>query len=301
MDQPKVERLLRLMALMSGNVDYTVDELARQLGTSYRSVYRYIDTFKECGFVVEKRAPNLYKLVSTPDDYPEFSNLVCFSDEEAHLVNNLIDRLDPTNALKANLQKKLAVIYDSTGIADIAGGRPMRGIVETLAKGIRGKKKVVLKNYESGHSHTVRDRFIEPFGFTTNYIDVWGFDLQDGRNKLFKLSRMEQALLLEDEDWTNEAKHEKQGLDVFGMSGRTPLHVRLRLGVMAKNLLLEEHPLAENDLTEEKGSWILDTQVYNYAGICRFYVGAASDVQILESNDFEKYVSDYVSKYLLKQ
>ena len=284
------------MALMSGSVDYTVDELARQLETSYRSIYRYIDTFKECGFVVEKLAPNVYKLKSMPEDYPEFQNLVYFSDEEAHLVNNLIDRLDPTNALKANLQKKLAIIYDSTGIADLVDGRSLRNIVETLAHGIREKKKVVLKNYESGNSHTVRDRYIEPFGFTTNYIDVWGFDLQDGRSKLFKVSRMQEAMLLEDEPWTNEDKHEKQGLDVFGMSGRTPL-----LGVMAKNLLLEEHPLAENDLTEEKGSWILDTQVYNYAGICRFYVGAASDVQILESNDFEKYVSDYVSKYLLKR
>ena len=299
MDQPKVERLLRLMALMSGSVDYTVDQLARMLDTSYRSVYRYIDTFKECGFVVEKRSPNVYKLISTPEDYPEFSNLVCFSDEEAHLVNNLIDRLDQTNALKANLQKKLAIIYDSTGIADFIDGRSLRSIVETLAKGIRARKKVVLKNYESGNSHTVRDRLIEPFGFTTNYIDVWGFDLQDGRNKLFKVSRMEEAQLLEDEDWTNETKHEKQGLDVFGMSGRTPLHVRLKLGVMAKNLLLEEHPLAENDLSEEGGSWILDTDVYNYAGICRFYVGAASDASIIDSPDFSAYVAEYVSMYLL--
>ena len=300
MDQPKIERLLRLMALMSGSVDYTVDELAERLETSYRSIYRYIETFKECGFVVEKLAPNVYKLKSTPEDYPEFSNLVYFSDEEAHLVNNLIDRLDPTNALKANLQKKLAIIYDSTGIADLVDGRSLRNIVETLARGIRLKKKVVLKNYESGNSHTIRNRYIEPFGFTTNYIDVWGYDLEDGRNKLFKVSRIEEALLVEEEDWENEAKHEKQGLDVFGMSGRTPLHVRLRLGVMAKNLLVEEHPLAENELKLVKGEWILDTSVYNFAGVCRFYVGVASDAEILDSPSFEEYVADYVSKYLNK-
>ena len=300
MDQPKIERLLRLMALMSGNVDYTVEELASRLETSYRSIYRYIETFKECGFVVEKLAPNVYKLKSTPEDYPEFSNLVYFSDEEAHLVNNLIDRLDPTNALKANLQKKLAIIYDSTGIADLVDVRSLRNIVETLARGIRLKKKVVLKNYESGNSHTVRDRYIEPFGFTTNYIDVWGYDLEDGRNKLFKVSRIEEALLVEEEDWENETKHEKQGLDVFGMSGRTPLHVRLRLGVMAKNLLVEEHPLAENELKLEKGAWILDTDVYNYAGVCRFFVGVASDASVIDSPEFETYVAEYVSKYLKK-
>lgn len=54
MDQPKLERMLRLMKMLSGNVNYTVNELAERLGTTYRSIYRYIDTFKECGFAVEK-------------------------------------------------------------------------------------------------------------------------------------------------------------------------------------------------------------------------------------------------------
>jgi predicted DNA-binding transcriptional regulator YafY len=54
MDQPKLERLLRLMKLMTGNVNYTVDDLAERLDTSYRSIYRYIETFKRAGFVVHK-------------------------------------------------------------------------------------------------------------------------------------------------------------------------------------------------------------------------------------------------------
>ena len=52
MDQPKVERMLRLMMLLSGGVNYTIDELADKLETSYRSIYRYLDTFKAAGFVV---------------------------------------------------------------------------------------------------------------------------------------------------------------------------------------------------------------------------------------------------------
>ena len=34
MDQPKIERMLRLMKLMSGSVNYSVDELASKLGMS---------------------------------------------------------------------------------------------------------------------------------------------------------------------------------------------------------------------------------------------------------------------------
>ncbi|MBP5571677.1 MAG: transcriptional regulator, partial [Bacteroidales bacterium] len=78
----------------------------------------------------------------------------------------------------------------------------------------------------------------------------------------------------------------------------TPLHVRLSLSVRAKNLLVEEHPLAENCLTRQKDRWILDTDVYNYAGVCRFYVGLASDIQILDSPAFESYVADYVARNL---
>ena len=53
MEQARIERTLRLMRLMSGNVYLTVGQLAKRLDTSTRSIYRYIDTFKTCGFAVE--------------------------------------------------------------------------------------------------------------------------------------------------------------------------------------------------------------------------------------------------------
>ena len=64
MDQPKFERLLRLMRLLSGNVTYSIDELAQKLEMSERTIYRYIDTFKAAGFAVEKLYGNIYRLTS---------------------------------------------------------------------------------------------------------------------------------------------------------------------------------------------------------------------------------------------
>ena len=118
MDQPKIERLLRLMKMMSGNVNYTIDELAEKLGTSYRSIYRYIDTFKESGFVVEKLHSNVYKLGKMPRSYVDLKNLIYFSEEEAYIVNSLINSLDSTNTLKTNLKKKLSAVYNSTSIVN---------------------------------------------------------------------------------------------------------------------------------------------------------------------------------------
>ena len=54
MDQPKIERVLRLMQLLSGSRRYTIEELAERLDMSARTIYRYIDTFKAVGYVVRK-------------------------------------------------------------------------------------------------------------------------------------------------------------------------------------------------------------------------------------------------------
>ena len=40
------------MKMMAGNNNYTVEDMAERLGISYRSVYRYIDTFKEAGEIL---------------------------------------------------------------------------------------------------------------------------------------------------------------------------------------------------------------------------------------------------------
>ena len=34
------------MKMMSGNINYTIDELAERLDMSYRTIYRYIDTIR---------------------------------------------------------------------------------------------------------------------------------------------------------------------------------------------------------------------------------------------------------------
>ena len=220
MDQPKIERVLRLMTLMSGSVEYTIDELAGKLDTSYRSIYRYIDTFKQCGFAVEKIHGNVYRLAKLSPKYPDLDKLVHFSEEEACLVNHLIDRLDPTNSLKAGLQRKLAAIYSSTSIADYIDRRSNAANVEALSRAVREKKAVRLLRYESGHSGRIRDRHVEPFGFTTNFIDVWAYDLEDGRNKIFKIARMEEVEVQDAEPWIREAEHERLGMDVFRMAVR---------------------------------------------------------------------------------
>lgn len=300
MDQPKIERLLRLMKMMSGNVNYTIDELAEKLGTSYRSIYRYIDTFKESGFVVEKLHSNVYKLGKMPRSYVDLKNLIYFSEEEAYIVNSLINSLDSTNTLKTNLKKKLSAVYNCTSIVTYVQKKELAEHIELLGQAIREKKRVILKSYESSHSYEVSDRFIEPFEFTTNCIDIWGYDLEKMENRVFKISRIGWVSLLDD-SWCNEDRHEKSKTDCFRISSFKQNPIKLELSLMAKNLLIEEYPMAEQDLRKEDDKWILETMVSGMEGVGRFVIGLLNDIKVIESQELDNYISDYISKYLNRE
>lgn len=297
MDQPKIERVLRLIQMMSGSKNYTIDQLADMLGTSYRSIYRYIDTFKECGFVVLKVRSNVYKLGKMPKAHTDLQNLIYFSEEEAYIVNGLIDSLDVSNVLKGTLKKKLAAIYSSIGNIDYVVNRAAAEHIESLGQAIREKKRVILKGYESSHSNEVSDRFIEPFEFTTNCVDVWGYDIEKQENRVFKISRIDRVSILED-TWVNENKHQKSKTDYFRISGFTQTPVKLELSMMAKNLLLEEFPLADKDLKNIDGKWILETTVSGMEGVGRFVIGLAKEIRILDSEPLKEYIRNYTKLYL---
>ena len=297
MDQPKIERMLRLMKMMSGNINYTVEELGDKLGISYRSIYRYIDTFKASGFVVEKLQKNIYKLGKMPRSYVDMKNLIYFSEEEAYIIDSLINGLDETNTLKTDLKKKLSAVYNFTTMISYVQRKDLAERVEALGKAIRGKKKVVLKSYESANSKEVTDRHVEPFAFTTNCIDIWGYDTEKHENRIFKISRIG-SVEIQEEAWEYEEKHERSKTDCFRMSGYEQTPVKLELGIQAKNLLLEEYPLAEKDLKREGKKWVLETMVSDMAGVGRFVIGLAHDIKVVDSPALTEYIKEFVSKHL---
>lgn len=290
MDQPKLERLLRLMKLLTGNVNYTVNDLAERLDTSYRSIYRYIETFKDAGFVIHKLEGGVYKLGKESPHFREISQLVHFTDEEAHIVNQLIEGLDDTNMLKQNLRKKLSSVYNCTSMAtSIVKGRNASNVNKILAA-IEERKQVLLCDYSSSHTGDVRTRLVEPFGFTTNYVQIWCYEPDSGMNKLFKTSRVGSVEIL-DNRWESEDKHHEGYIDIFRMTGYEQHRVMLELGMLSHNLLLEEYPLSERDIKPlDNGRWLLDTYVCNYLGISRFVIGLLDDIRVVDSPEFSNYL-----------
>lgn len=293
MDQPKLERLLRLMKMLTANNDLTVDEIAEKLGISPRSVYRYIDTFRDAGFVI-KKTNNCPKLDKSSPYFKDISELIHFTEEEAYILKSAIESIDENNLLKQNLKKKLYTVYDYNILAEtIVSGKNGRNVGQ-LVQAIENKKQVVLKNYSSVHGNVIRDRLVEAYAFTTNYVQVWCFCPEENKNKLFKISRIGSVEIIPD-TWQFEANHQSGYIDVFRMNSHEIYPVKLKLGLRAANLLVEEFPLASKCLTKlPDNKWLFESDVCTYDGVGRFVMGLLDDIEIVDSPDLKKYIVDHL-------
>ncbi|MBN2764909.1 MAG: transcriptional regulator [Paludibacteraceae bacterium] len=290
MDQPKLERLLRLMKLLTANNSLTVDEIAEKLCISARSVYRYIDTFKDAGFVI-KKTNNCPKLDKSSPYFKDISELIHFTEEEAYILKSAIESIDENNLLKQNLKKKLYTVYDYNILAEtIVSGKNGRN-VQQLVQAIENKKRVILKNYSSANGNTIRDREVEAYAFTTNYVQIWCYCPVENKNKLFKISRINSVEMLP-EAWKHEAQHQSGYIDVFRINSDETMPVKLKLGLRSASLLVEEFPLASKYLNKISDSeWIFESDVCSYDGVGRFILGLLDDIEIIDSQELEKHIA----------
>ncbi|MEF9931611.1 MAG: WYL domain-containing protein [Bacteroidales bacterium] len=299
MDQPKIERLLRLMKMLTANNKYTVEDLSDKLNMSIRTIYRYVDTFRDAGFAIKKNNGYI-KLDRKSPYFKDISQLIHFTDEEAYILKSAIESIDETNLIKQNLKAKLYSVYDYKVLAECVVKGSNAHNVNALIEAIENKKQVILHNYTSAHSKKISDRIIEPFSFTTNYIQLWAYDTETisptiNANKLFKISRIESVEILE-KKWEHERKHLQGYIDLFRITGYTQMPVKLQLGIRAASLLIEEFPLAEKELKKiSEEYWILATNVCSYEGIGRFVLGLLDDITVIESNDFKTFLRKRIS------
>ena len=302
MDQPKLERLLRLMKLLTANTTYNVDQLAERLGMSRRTVYRYIDTFREAGFVIKKTG-DCIRLDKESPHFRDISQLVHFTEEEAVILKRAIENIDDTNLLKQNLKRKLYSVYDNRTLADtVVRGRNAPNI-HHLIEAIEQQRQVVLHGYRSAHGGEVRDAASSPSpsrpttcrcGATT----VWCYDTEDGVCKLFKTARIGEVEPT-DTPWEHADAHTEGFIDAFRMHGTQRHRVRLELGLLAYNLLYEEYPLAERDVRPlGRGRWLLDTEVANFTGVGRFVVGLLDDIRVVDTPELTEHIRTYIAENL---
>ena len=297
MDHGRILRLLNLMKLLSSNVDYTIRELMDRLAISRRSIFRYLDTLRIAGFAVAKKGTNIHKLLSMPKEGINLSNLIHFSEEEAYLLHNLIGALTSDCQVAINLENKLAALFDATSVTEIIGNKITGENIMRLRQAIDEKKQVTLVRYESGNTMSISDRLVEPIKFSSNYRDVYAYEVSTGITKVFKISRISQVEVSL-ADWQHEDMHEKIETDCFRMAGKEDIPVTLKMTLKAKNLLIEEYPLASKYVSYDGEYWWFRGNVKDLAGVGRFVIGLADQIQVIGSEELVNYIRDFSNNFL---
>lgn len=285
------------MKLLSSNVDYTIRELMDRLAISRRSIFRYLDTLRIAGFAVAKKGTNIHKLLSMPKEGINLSTLIHFSEEEAYLLHNLIGALTSNCQVAINLENKLAAMFDATSVTEIIGNKITGENIMRLRQAIDEKKQVTLIRYESGNTMSISDRLVEPIKFSSNYRDVYAYEVSTGITKVFKISRIS-LVDVSLADWQHEDKHEKIETDCFRMAGKEDIPVTLKMTLKAKNLLIEEYPLASKYISYDGKDWWFKGNVKDLAGVGRFVIGLADQMDIINSPALVNYLKIFTERNL---
>jgi len=189
-------------------------------------------------------------------------------------------------------------------------GGPGINIIHKLETAKREGLQVILKNYQSKSSTS--DRSVEAYIILANQDVLICYELDKKENRVFKISRIGDVEITNTK-WKNQLKYRQEPrFDLFGMmesENEPPIHLRLKLKNYAKTLLVEEYPRAKRLLAghnpstdklclapDRKETWILDIQVFNLAGVARFYLGLAPFIEILEGEPLKEYLHGYIAE-----
>ena len=121
--------------------------------------------------------------------------------------------------------------------------------------------------------------------------------MSTGITKVFKISRINQVEVSLT-DWQYEEKHEKIETDCFRMTGKEDIPVTLKMTLKAKNLLIEEYPLSSKYIFFDGEHWWFKGSVKDPAGVGRFVIGLADQVEVVSSQILIEYLLDFHKKHI---
>lgn len=293
------ERQLRLMVLLTQNREYTIEELCRHLDMSRRTLYRYLELFRDIGFEVVKQ-DNVYRLDKSSPFFRDITSLIHFTEDEALTLRHLLDGISGTDIQARHLRHKLERIYDFGILNIIESDAGHADNLQKLYEAMKQHRQVVLHDYSSAHSNRTDNRAVEPYMFLNNHNEVRCYELKSGQNKTFKVSRIGRVEVLE-LLWCHEADHRRVFTDLFQFSGDERHRVTLRLGRLSCNLLKEEYPQATRLLQADGDShWLLTTEVCSFQGIGRFVLGLFEDIEVMDSPEFLEFLRAKIRSYARK-
>jgi proteasome accessory factor C len=324
-NQHRIYRVFQLINQLQAGPAKSSGSLAKMLGVTVRSVYRYLDLLEQLGFRVEKDAHGKFFLAAsgafgpTPEGFtadgstPEGAagQPEPFTPQESAYLAQLVLATGRDHPLAEGVLLKVLPKEQSEGselaaldpaVLEVGARMVFRAhlakAVEALSYAIQHKRQVVLRGYYSANSQKQSDRRVEPQCFTDNFATLSAYEPTSGTNKYFRVERISAVEVLPNA-MEHEEKHAYFKPDVFGFQGQhEPLQVEWTMTLRARLLLQEEYPMSRALVVpaDEPGRYRFSATVYSYKGPGRFVLGFLDDVDVTGSDGFRKYLRGVVRR-----
>ncbi|MBO0932062.1 helix-turn-helix transcriptional regulator [Fibrella aquatilis] len=296
-DHTQLLRTLNLIRLLTDRPGKTVAQLARLLAVTTRTVYRYLETLEAVGYAVDVHPQTKQYFLFEADA----KQRTTFTADESALVSRLLTALPTEHPLTDSIRRKLFVTSELLPFADELQDRHRAVLVERLADALRTGRQVRLLRYHSANSNTITDRLVEPLELIDNYATLKAYDPGDGKEKTFKIKRIEDVAVLEQRNVHAPTVAAQLPVDAFGMDGPEPLLVVLYLNRRAYHLLLEERPLTRPYLEPRPHDadfpYQFRGEVRDWRGIGRFVLGMADQVRVIEPDPFKAFLKEKLGSF----
>lgn len=277
-NQNKLLRLLQLISVLQASPAKTMKSIAKLIGSTERTVYRYLDLLKAVGFNVEKDTNHKVYIDNGGLDIKQM-----FTVDEIKLIQESILVVAKSSPLKDSIIQKLSLNNE----ASLAGKNLLKvhlsNLVEKINLAIHDKKVIVLKKYYSANSQKISDRQVEPIKLTDNYTSLVAFEIASESIKYFNLERITDVQI-KNQSIANESKHKDVNPDVFGFGEKEKSYkLLMKMSLRAWLFLKDEYPMTVSYTKKDKksGQYILKTTVYSLIPAKRFAKGLPGEIEFL--------------------
>lgn len=293
MRMDKYGRELDLILILTENASYTAQQIADRLGITRRNLYYYFDYLRDCGFNLQKTGTT-YRLDRSSSFFRRLHEQISLSEYGAAYICRRLDSDDTRDHTAVNIRQKLARSFNLPDAVNPELQRRMNDCVAKLREAMATRKMVVLHKYASPHSNTVTDRIVEPYQLMNDERDVRCHEIRSHENKTFRLSRMESVEII-DVPWTFDDRHKQMYTDMFMFTGEQRYTVKMRMGLLSYNLMVEEYPQSAKCFTADGDTdWIFEGEVVSFLGIGRFVLGLYEDIKVIGCEEFKAYLAEKI-------
>lgn len=296
------ERLVRLLLLLAERPNvHKLKELAERLDDHQENITNDIKCLRRMGFEVNCDAPNYTYSISNQKTYRELDSLLLFSLEDQQLLRAAIQLLKIDDRKKGILANKLISLYDFRQLGHTFLLAPYLEMVDLLKTAGTKKRQVILEQYHSSNSNTISDRLVEPFKVNVEEDTVQTFDVDNGKVKHFRISRVVR-IKMTDSPWENESLHYNREIDPFRIVNNDQVMVRLSINLAAKNELIERFPATRAHIlpTHEPDRFHFQCKVNRqFYGLTNFILGfhIYGAIEILSPDSLRQHLLDEIAKF----